>query len=103
MRTGSHPHAIFVGQREKEYDWFAFSASTPGLAHPVTYAARKIFRGVVQGRSEIEVGLDAFLAARLHGIAPSLTQVLGSLAENLILPESTGTKIPAEGMELPSS
>jgi hypothetical protein len=63
MRTGSYPHAKFVGQREKEYSWFAFSSRTPGLAHSVSYAARKIFRAAVQGRSEVEVGMDAYLAA----------------------------------------
>jgi len=103
MRTGSYPHANFVGQREKDYSWFAFSARTPGLAHSVSYAARKIYRAVVQGRSEVEVGMDAYLAARAHGLAPSLTQALGSFVDELILPDSGGTTVPAKGVELASS
>jgi short-subunit dehydrogenase len=103
MRTGSYPHANFVGQRKKEYRWFAFSASTPGLAHSVSYAARKIYSAVVQGRRELEIGVDAYLAARAHGLAPSLTQALGSLVDEFILPDSGGTTIPAKGAELASS
>jgi short-subunit dehydrogenase len=103
MRTGSYPHANFVGQRKKEYRWFSFSASTPGIAHSVSYAARKIYSAVVQGRREIEVGLDAYLAARAHGLTPSLTQALESVVDELILPESGGTTVPAKGTELASS
>jgi short-subunit dehydrogenase len=103
MRTGSYPNAIVVGQRENEYRWFKLSASTPGLAHSAPYAARKIYRAVLEGRAEVEIGLDAYLAARFHGIAPTATQVLGSLAERLILPKPEGTEVPAEGTELGSS
>ena len=75
----------------------------PGLAHSARYAARKIYRAVLEGRAEVEIGLDAFLAARLHGISPTATQVLGSLAERLILPKPEGTEVPEEGTELGSS
>ncbi|HEX4169234.1 MAG TPA: SDR family NAD(P)-dependent oxidoreductase [Bryobacteraceae bacterium] len=100
MRTGSFPNAIAVGQTEQEYSWFSLSASMPGLAHSVKYAARKIFRAVILGRAEIEVGMDAYLAARMHGLAPSGTAWLGSLAERVILPEASGSEVPAKGTEL---
>lgn len=102
MRTGSYPNAVITGQKEKEYDWFSLSASIPGLAHSATYAARKIYRAVLQGRAELEIGLDAFLAARIHGLSPSLTQLLGSFAESVILPEAGGNSTPAQGKDLPA-
>jgi short-subunit dehydrogenase len=100
MRTGSYPNAMIVGQRDKEYRWFSLSASIPGLAHSADYAARKIYGAVARGRAEIEVGLDAYLAARVHGITPTLTQFLGGLAETVILPEATGTGVAAPGTDL---
>jgi short-subunit dehydrogenase len=100
MRTGSYPNAMVVGQRDEEYRWFALSASMPGLAHSAGYAARKIYRAVARGRAEIEVGVDAYLAARIHGIAPTLTQFLGGLAETVILPEAAGTAVAAQGTDL---
>jgi short-subunit dehydrogenase len=103
MRTGSYPHANFVGQRKQEYRWFSFSASTPGIAHSVSYAARKIYGAVVQGRREIEIGVDAYLAVRAHGLTPSLTQTIESVVGELILPESGGTTVPAKGAEFASS
>lgn len=99
MRTGSHPNAIVVGERNKEYGWFSVSATLPGLAHSAEYAASKIFRAVAHGRAEVEVGVDAYLAARLHGIMPTATQFVGSLAERL-LPKPGGSAVPAQGTEL---
>jgi hypothetical protein len=46
------------------------------------------------------VGLDAYLAARIHGIAPTISQFLGSLAESVILPEAAGTAAAAQGTDL---
>ncbi len=102
LRSGSYPNAIVTGQKEKEYEWFALSASIPGVAHSVEFAARKIFKATVAGRAEIEVGLDAYLAARVHGLVPSATQALGSLADQIILPATGGDQTPVEAKELPA-
>jgi short-subunit dehydrogenase len=105
MRTGSHPNAIFVGARKKEYQWFAHSATTPGLAHSALYAAKQIFKAVQKGEAEIEIGPEAFAAARLQGVAPSITASVANLAERIILPEAEGSVIPTEGkhMKTPGS
>jgi short-subunit dehydrogenase len=100
MRTGSYPNAKVVGKQNDEYGWFALSASIPGLAHSVPAAARQIFKAVAAGKAEIEVGFEAYLAARLHGLSPTTTQFLGSLAEQVILPEDSGARKPVEGTNL---
>ncbi|MFL6449776.1 MAG: SDR family NAD(P)-dependent oxidoreductase [Bryobacteraceae bacterium] len=100
MRTGSYPNAIVVGQREREYRWFSLSASIPGIAHSAEGAARKIFEATTDGRTEITVGLDAYLAARVHGLAPELTQYVASLANEFILPEPGGSETPLSAQNI---
>src|SRR4051794_20253053 len=100
MRTGSFPNAIVVGQREKEYRWFSLAAATPGVAQSAVRAARKIFVATCEGRGEVAVGWDAFLAARLYGLAPDSVQYLAQLANTFILPNPTGSTQPVPGRTL---
>jgi len=100
MRTGSYPNAIVAGNREREYRWFSLSASIPGIAHSAEGAARKIFEATCEGRVEITIGFDAYLAARLHGFSPEFTQYAGSLANQFILPEASGSKTPTSAQQV---
>src|SRR3954452_16512090 len=100
MRTGSYPNAIVVGQREKEYRWFSLAAATPGVAQSAVRAAHKIFVATCEGRGEVAVGWDAFLAARLYGLAPDSVQYLAQLANTFILPNPTGSTQPVPGRTL---
>ncbi|HEY7209316.1 MAG TPA: SDR family oxidoreductase [Bryobacteraceae bacterium] len=100
MRTGSYPNAIVVGRKNEEYRWFRIAASVPAIAHSARYAARKIFRAVCLERTEVEIGLEAWLAARVHGVAPGLVQSLGGLAESIILPAPGGDTVPVKGTDL---
>jgi short-subunit dehydrogenase len=100
MRTGSYPNAIVAGNREREYRWFSLSASIPGIAHSAEGAARKIFAATCEGRAEITIGLDAYLAARLHGFSPEFTQYAGSLANEFILPEPGGSNTPTSAQKV---
>lgn len=100
MRTGSYPNAIVVGQREREYRWFSLSASIPGIAHSAEGAARKIFEATCEGRTEITVGIDAYLAARLHGFSPEFTQYAASLANEFVLPEPGGSNTPVSAQKV---
>lgn len=86
MRTGSHVQASFVGDQAKEYRWFAFSATTPGIAASTRHAANRIYNAVADGRTEITITPQAWLAARLSGLAPVTSQYLASLANEYILP-----------------
>ena len=87
MRTGGEAHAIFVGQQEKEKRWFNLGAKTPGLAASVESAAAKILRAVDAGRAEITITPQAWLAARIHGLAPEFSQQVAALANRFVLPD----------------
>jgi NAD(P)-dependent dehydrogenase (short-subunit alcohol dehydrogenase family) len=92
MRTGSHVQASFVGDQEKEYRWFALSATTPGIAASTHRAANRIYSAVADGRAEITITPQAWLAARMSGLAPVTTQYLASLANEYLLPAPLSTK-----------
>ena len=89
MRTGSHVQATFVGDQAKEYRWFSLAATTPGIAASTQHAANRIYNAVLEGRTEITITPQAWLAARLSGLAPATTQYFASLANHYILPQPT--------------
>jgi short-subunit dehydrogenase len=86
MRTGGEAHADFTGQTKKEQRWFTLAARTPVIAASVRHAANKIYSAVAAGRAEITITPQAWLAARVAGLAPETTQYLASLANHLLLP-----------------
>jgi NAD(P)-dependent dehydrogenase (short-subunit alcohol dehydrogenase family) len=89
MRTGSHLNAFYKGQKEKEYAWFAPSASLPFISMDAERAAREIVAAVRQGKAEHTLTLPARLLAGFHGLFPGLTAtILGLVA--LLLPPSDG-------------
>lgn len=90
MRTGGENHAKFVGNVDKERRWFLLSAKTPGLSADVNHAASRIHNAQRAGCAEITITPQAWLAARLTGLAPSLTAVASSLANHYLLPAPTG-------------
>jgi NAD(P)-dependent dehydrogenase (short-subunit alcohol dehydrogenase family) len=91
MRTGGEAHAHYTGQIKKEQRWFNLAAKTPGIATSVQHAANKIYEAVAAGRAEITITPQAWLAARVAGIAPSTTQYLVSLTNHLLLPAPSPT------------
>jgi NAD(P)-dependent dehydrogenase (short-subunit alcohol dehydrogenase family) len=86
MRTGGEAHADYTGQTKKEQRWFTLAARTPILTASVRHAANKIYSAVAAGRAEITITPQAWLAARLVGLAPETTQYLASVANHLLLP-----------------
>jgi NAD(P)-dependent dehydrogenase (short-subunit alcohol dehydrogenase family) len=101
MRTGGEEHAHFAGQIAKEERWFKLSAKTPGLAADVGRAARQIYRAVQAGRAEITITPQAWLAARIVGLAPETSQILASLANEYILPNPVLPNL-ADSEQVPS-
>jgi NAD(P)-dependent dehydrogenase (short-subunit alcohol dehydrogenase family) len=92
MRTGSHVQASFVGNQEKEYRWFSLAATTPIISASTQHAANRIFDAVINGRTEITITPQAWLAARFHGLAPATTQYVASLINEFLLPAPTSTE-----------
>ena len=90
MRTGSHVQASFVGDQPAEHRWFSFAATTPVISASAGYAANRIYNAVIDGRAEITITPQAWLAARFSGLAPVTTQYISSLINEFILPEPTG-------------
>ena len=86
MRTGSEVRAQFVGDAEKEKRWFDLGATTPVIAASVKHAADRIYNATAAGRAEITITPQAWLAARVVGVAPALSSMVGSLANEVILP-----------------
>jgi NAD(P)-dependent dehydrogenase (short-subunit alcohol dehydrogenase family) len=86
MRTGGEAHAEYTGQAKKEQRWFSLAANAPVLSTSVRRAANRIYNAVAAGRAEITIAPQAWLAARVAGIAPGTTQYLASLANHLLLP-----------------
>jgi len=88
MRTGSHTHAKFSGDRTAEARWFSLAATTPIVAVAAQRAADQIFNAEQSNRAEITISPQAWLAARLVGLAPETMQTIGSLVNQHILPSA---------------
>ena len=88
MRTGGEAHAQFVGDVEFERRWFDFAATTPVISTSAKHAANRIYAAVQQGRAEITITPQAWLAARVAGLAPETTQFTNALVDKYILPEA---------------
>ena len=56
------------------------------LAASANRAANKIYHAVIAGRAEITITPQAWLAARVAGLAPETTQYLASLVNEFVLP-----------------
>ncbi len=74
MRTGSPPHATFIGQSEKEYTLFSLADATPLTSVSVEHAARVILDGVEKGSARVVISWQAKLALRVQALAPSLVR-----------------------------
>jgi short-subunit dehydrogenase len=88
MRTGGEDHAQFVGNVSAEKKWFMFAATTPGVAVTADYAANRIFSAVTQGRAEITISPQAWLAARFGVVFPETLQLTNAITNEYILPKA---------------
>ena len=86
LRSGGENHAKFVGQVEKEKRWFDLGAKTPLIAANVNHAANRIYNAAQAGRAEITITPQAWLAARVFGMAPNASQYIAALANRYVLP-----------------
>ncbi len=100
MRTGSHGNAKFGGNSQAEYDWFSLGAMLPGASVSAKSAARQIYNATVDGTAEISISPQAWLAARVVGIAPSTAADVAGLMTRAFLPKPNGNKVAVAGSTL---
>ena len=94
IRTGGHTHALFKGDHQAEYTWFALSDTIPGVAASAETAARALWKAVLDGDPEVVVGWNARLAILAHNLFPEWTVEALSLV-NRALPSSESLHGPA--------
>jgi short-subunit dehydrogenase len=98
MRTGSHLHAQFTGNHEREYGWFALSGTNPLLSVAAERAARQIVDATRRNRAELVIGAPARALMYAHAAAPGLVTEALALV-NQLLPRSDGGRIKKKGYE----
>lgn len=84
MRTGSHVHARFKGDSEKELGWFGASATAPLVSIDADRAARRIIHAIERGDHELVYTLPARLALRLHDLLPTAYAIAMALTARLL-------------------
>ena len=76
MRTGSHLHAHFRGNHERELAWFGASAIAPLLSIDANRAARYIVRAIARGDRFLMFTPAAHVGAWLHDVVPELWSLI---------------------------
>jgi NAD(P)-dependent dehydrogenase (short-subunit alcohol dehydrogenase family) len=100
MRTGAEVGVKFAGDAEKEYRWFKFGATVPGVSISARAAARKIYTATIAGKAEITITPQAWLGARAVGVAPNFSQCFAAAVNEFGLPEPNGNKRTVTGREI---
>jgi short-subunit dehydrogenase len=95
MRTGSFFHALFKGQRTREYGWFSTGSSLPGLTINAERAARKIVDATNEGRAYYVLTPPAKLLAKFHGLFPGATDAVNAFVNRRLMPAATAPDGPA--------
>lgn len=98
MRTGSHLHAQFTGNHEREYGWFALSGTNPILSVSAERAARRIVQAARRNRAEIVIGWAAQALMYAQAAAPGLVSEALALV-NQALPGNNGRRLKKPGHE----
>lgn len=85
MRTGSHLHAQFRGQRAKEFSWFSTATATPLLTRSAAHCARHILDAFAAGRPRIVFPWHWRIASLGNELMPGLSARINQLI-NACLP-----------------
>jgi NAD(P)-dependent dehydrogenase (short-subunit alcohol dehydrogenase family) len=73
MRTGSHGHAQFKGQQQREYALFSIVGSLPLMSMSAESAAAQILDACRHGDAEAILGMTARAAAFVNQLLPGAT------------------------------
>ena len=72
MRTGSHVHAEFKGNHDREYAWFGTGAPAALVALGAPPPARRLVSGHAHGELEVAFTPEARIAPLLRAVTPGL-------------------------------
>jgi NAD(P)-dependent dehydrogenase (short-subunit alcohol dehydrogenase family) len=86
MRTGSYLRALFKGNHEGEFAWFALGDTLPFISMDAQKAAVQIVEATRRGQSELITTLPAIMAAKINGLFPGQVSNLSALVNRFILP-----------------
>lgn len=100
LRNGAHLNALFKGQQEAEYTWFAVGGTIPLLSLDGERAARQIVSAAKRREAQRTLGIQGNVMRVAHGLFPGVTANLSGFANRLILPPNVGTKELAPGRQL---
>jgi NAD(P)-dependent dehydrogenase (short-subunit alcohol dehydrogenase family) len=103
MRTGSHVHARFKGEHDREYGWFAAGATAPVVSIDTDRAARRIVAAIARGEVELSFTPEARLAPVLRTLMPRLWSELMALGARMLPApplESPRTTAFREGLDI---
>ncbi|MGY3203837.1 SDR family NAD(P)-dependent oxidoreductase [Streptomyces sp. TE5632] len=100
MRTGSHLHAVFGGEQEKEFAWFSTVAGMPLVSMDAGRAAKAVVRGIQRRRTRIVLTPAARAAGLVHGVAPALTTRATSLVARMLPSAGDGRRGFRRGAEV---
>lgn len=84
MQTGSPMQAVFKGDNEKEYAWFAAGDNFPGLSQSAAVAARKILQACREGQRELIPTFIGKARVGLGVIFPELSLGMMALMNRLM-------------------
>lgn len=102
MRTGSHLAAEFGGQAEREFGWFSAVAGAPLLSMDAGRAAGRVVTALERRRTRVVLTPAAKAADLAHGLAPTLTVKLTSLATRALpaAPQDDAPHSPVPGHQV---
>lgn len=84
MRTGSAIQAVFKGDHEREFEWFAALDNLPLLSMSADRAAKKMLDAVAEGRREVVLSVPAKARQLLSAIFPETMQAMMAWASTLL-------------------
>ncbi len=100
MRTGGPANALFKGDHEAEFTWFALGDSLRGLSMDAGRAARRIVRALRRGEAHVTLSWQATLLRLAHALAPGLVADALGVANRALPSAPDGNGRTRRGMQL---
>jgi short-subunit dehydrogenase len=100
MRTGSPIQAVFKGQHEKEFAWFAAADVFPGLSMSPTKAAQKIIAAIQDEKAELIPFLPGKIRVAAAAFLPEIVANGMKLIASLMPSAQGGSDVRRTGAQI---